>query len=80
MKRSLDVVVRCELDRRKEGNYLQEATRLTGEGGGFAVVGLHVGVESVGEIDELVDGERGFVGENEGVDLERVSRDGREST
>ena len=73
-------MVRCELDRRKEGDYLQKATRLTGEGGGFAVVGLHVGVESVGEIDELVDGERGFVGENEGVDLERVSRDGREST
>lgn len=80
MKRSLDIVVRCELDREERGDYLQEATRLTGEGGGHAVVGLHVGVESVGEIDELVDGERGFVGENEGVDLESVSREGREGT
>lgn len=37
-------------------------------------------MESAGQIDELVDGERGFVGENEGVDLERVSRDRRENT
>ena len=75
MKRSLDVAVRCALERgERAGKYLQEAARLAGEGGGFAVVGLHVGVEGAGEIDELVDGERGFVGENEWVDLEGESR------
>lgn len=55
--------------RRREHAYLQKSARLAREGGGLAVVGLHVGVKFVGEIDELVDQERISRVKNEWIDL-----------